>query len=403
MFRRQAQQKAFRTYLAALLNERYRDRVARLVTNQSNGHYSGLRHFLRHAPWNAEALNEIRIAAMYSCRQTRPQRGFTLIVDDSSQPDSAAVASDIERQHVHHENIKTRGVLYATHLFDGVRNFPLDLIVAEYPPLESSTDFRASEEVRPELVLKLVDRCMERKHRPGAVVLNKPYSMDVGFLAALRSRELNYVGALSSTSQVACYLPGQSELKHGLLRDIVSQIPPLMWVPLQEVARAPTVAETGPRWTTTLQFVLNGTDDKHWGLISLNAPIPAAATEITYLMTNCATRAFSPEWMWATYTQRDRVREFYHAARSLLNLSEYRFDSVRSLTRHWMLLYVAYSFIVWHRLTGSLQRQTHRKIHSFSEAIDAYRSILQPIPVGSNPFASALISPSSAPLSDRTG
>lgn len=379
-FRRQAQQKAFRIYLTALLSDRYRDRVARLVSNQSDGSYSGLRHFLQSAPWDAAVLNECRMTTMNACRQTKPQRGFTLIVDDSSQTDSAAVAAGVDRQYVSVQNQKMRYVIRATHLYDGVRNLPLDIDLSPHPYPEHESSFKGSRHIRPDSILTLIDRCLARKQWPGAVVLNGGYSLDTYFINELRHRELTYVAGLPGSCRIEGYIPGQAELQHACLGDIIHKIPLLSWIPAQNSSPDTSTQLPSPRWTATLSVKLEGIEGWHWLLVSLNAPTPATATQIEYLVSNCKTRTFSPEWIWGRYRDRERLTEFYRDARALLNLSEYSVDSTRSLTRHWSLLYAAYSFIVWHQLTGSLQRQTKRKIATFREAVDAYRTILGSTP-----------------------
>ncbi|MEO1134606.1 MAG: transposase [Cyanobacteria bacterium J06639_1] len=375
MLRRQAQQKAFRNYMTGLLSDRHRDPVAQLVTNQSGGSYSGLRHYLRSAPWNADAVNERRIESLYACRQTKPRRGFTLVVDDSSHAESAAVAAGVERQFVTVNETKVRYVMRATHLTDGVRNIPLDLHVSAHPYPERDLMESRAHYARPDIILQLIDRSLARKYRPGTVYISGGYSLDTFLITQLQVRELTYVAALLGSSQVECQIPGIPELQRGCLRDLLHQIPPMLWIPARTPEPDAPHAST-ERWTATLRVKLSHVEGWHWLVISIDRPSPGLATNIVYLASNASTRAFSPASTWAIYSQRQMMAEFYRDARSLLNLSEYCLDSPRSLMRHWMLLYAAYTFITWHQLTGSLQRQTQRKISSFSEAVDAYRAIL---------------------------
>ena len=52
-----------------------------------------------------------------------------------------------------------------------------------------------------------------------------------------------------------------------------------------------------------------------------------------------------------------------------LGLSEYQVRNKRSLMRHFILVFCAYTFIQWHRLTGGLRRQWGNKpLNTFGEA-----------------------------------
>ena len=43
--------------------------------------------------------------------------------------------------------------------------------------------------------------------------------------------------------------------------------------------------------------------------------------------------------------------------------------------RHFILIFCAYTFIQWHRLTGGLRRQwPDKRLNSFTEALEAFRS-----------------------------
>ncbi|MCZ8119076.1 MAG: IS701 family transposase, partial [Microcystis sp. LE18-22.4A] len=49
----------------------------------------------------------------------------------------------------------------------------------------------------------------------------------------------------------------------------------------------------------------------------------------------------------------------------------------RSLLRHFILVFCAYTFILWHKLTGGLQRQwANRPLNTFVEALEAFRTAM---------------------------
>ena len=54
-------------------------------------------------------------------------------------------------------------------------------------------------------------------------------------------------------------------------------------------------------------------------------------------------------------------RGFYREAKGWLGLKEYQVRDKWSLERHFILVFCAYTFIQWHKLTGGLQRQWGNK------------------------------------------
>lgn len=86
-------------YRGGLLGESKRKNIAQIASNTVDGSYNSLHHFLHEAPWNETKLNDRRLEVMHSCRQTRIQQGFTLIVDNSGHRKSGDTTAGVGRQY----------------------------------------------------------------------------------------------------------------------------------------------------------------------------------------------------------------------------------------------------------------------------------------------------------------
>lgn len=74
----------------------------------------------------ADSLNNRRLKVMHQSRQTTPQKGFALIVDDSGHRKSRAATARVGGQYIGEIGKTDNGVvLLTTHLYDGVRSLPL--------------------------------------------------------------------------------------------------------------------------------------------------------------------------------------------------------------------------------------------------------------------------------------
>ena len=102
---------------------------------------------------------------------------------------------------------------------------------------------------------------------------------------------------------------------------------------------------------------------KYLGGIAKNRKVTLEKEEIT-------TPKVTPQWVVETYSQRNWVEVFYREAKGWLGLKEYQVRHKRSLLRHFILIFCAYTFILWHKLTGGLRRRWGNKpLNTFPEAM----------------------------------
>jgi hypothetical protein len=109
----------------------------------------------------------------------------------------------------------------------------------------------------------------------------------------------------------------------------------------------------------------------------MNASSFNQASDIEYFITNVDASISTAEWIVTTYGQRNWVEVFYREAKGWLGLSEYQVRDSRSLLRHFILVFCAYTFILWHTLTGGLRRRWASKpLNTFTEALEAFRTAM---------------------------
>jgi hypothetical protein len=97
----------------------------------------------------------------------------------------------------------------------------------------------------------------------------------------------------------------------------------------------------------------------------------------SYLMTNVELSTATEEWVVKTYSQRNWVEVFYREAKGWLGLKEYQVRDKRSLMRHLILVFCAYSFILWHTKTCGLRRRwANKPLNTFTEALEAFRTAI---------------------------
>ncbi|MDE5069424.1 MAG: IS701 family transposase, partial [Trichodesmium sp. St4_bin8_1] len=97
------------------------------------------------------------------------------------------------------------------------------------------------------------------------------------------------------------------------------------------------------------------------------------ATEIDYLITNKSDKTVTGEWIVTTFCQRDYIQKFYRKAKGWLGLKEYQMRHKTSLIRHFILVFVAYIFIIYQQLMGSRRKgYAHKLLTNFTETLEAF-------------------------------
>ncbi|REJ47624.1 MAG: IS701 family transposase, partial [Microcystis wesenbergii TW10] len=131
-------------------------------------------------------------------------------------------------------------------------------------------------------------------------------------------------------------------------------------------------------WVAVFRAKISQLEGERNLAIVMNASSIEKATEVDYFITNVVEAdTVTASWIVRTYTERNWVEVFYREAKGWLGLREYQVRDKRSLLRHFILGFCAYTFILWHQLTGGLQRRwANRPLNTFVEALEAFRTAM---------------------------
>jgi hypothetical protein len=368
----QAQKREFRNYIGGLLGESERKNLSQMADNAVGVTYHRLHHFLTEAPWSTLEVNERRLVVMNQCSQTRISRGFTLIVDDSGHRKSGNFTEGVGRQYIGEIGKTDNGiVVVTTHLYDGQKSLPLDIELYQHasslPEGKKDIEFKK----KPELALELIDRSLERGYRPGIVLIDAGYGNNITFLLELEKRKLKYLGGLAKNRKVRIET-SENQREEIRLDKLAESLPSEAFIPVQINLDKPKTVLVATRVVEISRL-----EGKRSIAIVMNASTFSQATDIDYFITNVSDLMVTPEWIVTTYSKRNWVEVFYREAKGWLGLREYQVRDKRSLMRHFILVFCAYTFILWHTLTGGLRRRwANKPLNTFAEALVAFRTAM---------------------------
>ena len=372
LLRTKAQKRGFRNYLGGLLGESERKNIYQMANDSVGVTYHKLHHFLTEATWSADKINQRRLEVMDKCSQTRISQGFSLIVDDSGHRKSGNFTAGVGRQYIGEIGKTDNGnVVVTTHLYDGRKSLPLDIELYQHanslPEGKKDPNFQK----KPELALKLIDKSIERGYRPGIILIDSGYGNNTNFLIELEKRKLNYLGGLAKNRKVKVI--NSKELTEEIRLDTLAEsLPKKAYTQtLINLEKSRTV------WVAVIKVEISRLKGTRKIAIVMNAPNFKDADDIDYFITNVEPSIVTPQWVVNTYSQRNWVEVFYREAKGWLGLKEYQTRGIKSLKRHLILVFCAYTFILWHKLTGGLRRRwANKPLNTFPEALEAFRTAM---------------------------
>jgi hypothetical protein len=372
LFSHLAQKREFRNYIGGLLGESERKNLSQIASNAVGVTYHRLHHFLTEAPWETQQVNERRLLVMNQCSQTRISRGFTLIVDDSGHRKSGNFTAGVGRQYIGEIGKTDKGiVVVTTHLYDGKKSLPLDVELYQHasslPQGKKDIEFKK----KPELALALINRSLERGYRPGIVLIDAGYGNNTTFLLELEKRKLKYLGGLAKNRKVI--IETSAYKREEIRLDQLAQSLPIEEFPPVKL----NLDKPKTVWVARVEVELSQLEGTRTIAIVMNASTFDSSSDVDYFVTNVDSTIATPDWIVTTYAQRIVVEVFYREAKGWLGLSEYQVRDYRSLIRHFILVFCAYTFILWHTLTGGLRRRWASKpLNTFTEALEAFRTAM---------------------------
>lgn len=372
VFTHKSQKREFRHYVGGLLGESERKNLFQIAENAVGVTYHRLHHFLTEAPWCSSKVNERRLEIMNKCSQTRISRGFSLIIDDSGHRKSGNFTAGVGRQYIGEVGKTDNGiVVVTTHLYDGRKSLPLDVELYQHADSLASGKQDPEFEKKTELAIKLIDRTIERKYKPGIVLIDAGYGNNTSFLLELENRELKYLGGLAKNRKITVNV-SENVQQTIRLDELAQSLPTEAFNKLELNLQQPKTV-----WVVTREVEISQLKGKRNIAIVMNAETFSEATDIDYFITNVSASIVSPKWIVDTYSQRNWVEVFYREAKGWLGLKEYQVRDKRSLLRHFILVFCAYTFILWHQLTGGLRRRwANKSLNTFTEALEAFRTAM---------------------------
>jgi hypothetical protein len=351
LFCRSQERVAFRHYLIGLLLPREHNKtVVELAAIVPGANRQALHHFLHDAPWDAEALNQRRLARWKTHSSLGPHAQGVLIVDETGDPKRGRRIVLAAQQYLGKLGHVANGVVAVTsHWADGSRHVPLG--VKPYRPAGRLPKGKRDPafHTKPDLAWELIEQARAADIPFRLVVADSVYGENAQLEARLFTARIPYIMGLRPS--------------HGTWQEVEDETHPPAFTPAEAAARLPASA-----WQRTVHFDSHGKElvryvtelelgpsygpERGVRLIAATLDPATLKPESTwYLATSLPLREASPEQVYELYRLRDWIEHYYKPAKHELGWADFQMRPEQAIVRHWQLVMLAFTFSL---LVGAL-------------------------------------------------
>ena len=196
------------------------------------------------------------------------------------------------------------------------------------------------------------------------------YGNNTSFLKELERKKLKYIGGIAKIRNISVKIKSK-ELEKIRVDEYAK------WLSSEKFKEIKIKGEKSRTvWVAIIEVEISQLECQRKIAIVMSAPVFEEAEDIDYLITNVEGEIVTEQWIINTYSERNWIEVFDRKAKEWLGLKEYQFRDKRSLEKHFILVFCAYTFmrtrilrfpqnremsVLWHQLTGELRRRWAKK------------------------------------------
>ena len=351
LFGRAEERVAFRQYLIGLLLPREHNKtIVELAAIVPGAQRQALHHFMHDAPWDAESVNERRLAQWCARADLAPHAGGVLILDETGDPKRGHAITLAAPQYLGKLGHVANGVVAVTsHWADGTRHVPVG--VKPYRPagrLRQGKNDPAFH-TKPDLGWQLVEEARAAQIPFRLVVADGVSGESVHLTSRLFTARIPYIMGIRPS--------------HGTWQFVEDETHPPAFTPAEAAARLPLTA-----WQRTVRLDSHGQElvryiaelelGTAYGptrperlVVATLDPTKLKPESTWFLITALPLAEVSAEEVYEVYRLRDWIEHFYKPVKHELGWADYQMRPEWAIVRHWQLVLLAYTFSL---LVGAL-------------------------------------------------
>jgi hypothetical protein len=381
IFRESSQRENFRLYGNGLILEIKRKNIWYMSEHIIDGDYQPMHHFMRDSPWYENTLNDQRLDILNNNRSTRSCDDGYVIIDDTGNPKSGDCTHATSKQWMGSlGKVETGQVVVTSHYADSRKDWPIDhrpylpqKWVDEHNELNGEGDTKVYVfKSKLQLGLELVDDLQKRGIRFSHLLVDAWYGNSPDFIKGVESREYLYLTSLYANRRIYFRLPGEESVnEHCCVKELVTSLENEVYSPVHYTKAN---GETYTVYVADISLKIKNLPGMRRVLIVKPTLEEKDMRNIDVLMSN-DTLSDIPS-MLRSWSFRDAIDKFYLRGKDDLGFDQYQVRDDKPIRRHWYMVFLMYSFIIWHRQCGSFRKWCTHPCETFGNLLDVIRTKL---------------------------
>jgi len=377
IFREPSQRENFRLYGNGLLLEIKRKNIWYMSEHIIDVDYQPMHHFMRNSPWHENTLNDQRVDMLDNNRSTRSCDDGYAIIDDTGNPKSGDHTHATRKQWMGSlGKVETGQVVVTSHYADSRKDWPIDhrpylpqKWVDEHNELNGEKEYVFKSKLA--LGLELVDDLIRRGIRFSHLLADAWYGNSPDFIKGTESRKCLYITSLYANRRVHFSLPGDESTNEHSVKDIVTILNDDAYSETQYTKANGDICTV---YVADLRMKIKNLPGMRRVLIIKPTLQEKDMRSIDVLMSN-DTLSEMPSLLHG-WSFRDKIDKFYLRGKDDLGFDQYQVRDDKPIGRHWYMVFLMYTFVIWHRQCGSFRKWCDNPCKTFGNLLDVIRTKL---------------------------
>ena len=380
IFSEPSQRENFRLYGTGLMLEIKRKNIWYMSEHIMDSDYQSMHHYMHDSPWHENGLNDQRVDMLDSNRSTRSCNDGYAIIDDTGNPKSGDSTHATRKQWMGSlGKVETGQVVVTSHYADSRKDWPIDhrpylpqKWVDEHNELNGANGkelyvFKS----KLTLGLELVDDMIRRGIRFSHLLVDAWYGNSPDFIKGVESRDRLYITSLYANRRVYFPLPGDESTDEHSVKDVVTTLNDDAYSETQYTKANGDICTV---YVADLRMKVKNLPGKRRVLIVKPTLQEKDMRSIDVLMSN-DTLSDVPSLLHG-WSFRDKIDKFYLRGKDDLGFDQYQVRDDKPIRRHWYMVFLMYTFVIWHRQCGSFRKWCNHACQTFGQLLDVIRTKL---------------------------
>lgn len=357
----------FSIYLSGLFMEFKRTNIATIDEKNVSSRYQNLQYFITESDsWNAKKLNNHRIQILQKNRTTKTTKNGVMVIDDTACSKKWSYKTDgVRPQHSGSEDAIIRcNVVVCSSYADPVKRYPINL--QPYRPSDEFIDGKYDPKFKTKIQLA-------KKLIKDALIKNISFShivMDTWYFAADMVKFIDNKGLLwISEAEVNRLISCRGKWVRA--DELVKLIPSIKFN--QKVTLLNTKGEERSFLVHNFITKVKDIPGKVNVCVAIGKWDANDPKDVHIFVTNDL--KLNAKGIAKKYSLRWGIEWMFRDLKENVGFDHYQVRTMRGITRHWYLCFLAYSFLIWIKLNGYCQRTVDFKPKTMGGQLLLYRSL----------------------------